>query len=78
MTGRGEERVEITHCVITPKAYAQFCELCPDQQINTRIVAAMFRGLTIRRQADGSPYWLYDTETLRYVFCIVTVQTKRH
>lgn len=66
---RGGDELTITKVKhITPKALAQWRERLGSTQ-NAGVLAEILKGVTIRLQADGSPYWIYTSTPTRYVFC---------
>lgn len=69
MTNRGGEEILVRHVLITDNAYKQYSELNPGQ-FKTHL-GQMLEGITIRRLADNSKWWVYIHQDVRYVFTVM-------
>lgn len=67
---RGGEEVVVDNCYATGKAWAQYESLGGSERGSRFGLGQLFKGKTVRRMADNSPYFLYEEGRFRYVFCV--------
>jgi hypothetical protein len=64
----GGFEVVVNHATMSKKAFEQYSEFCPGQSIGS--VCKAFKGVACRRMADNSPYFIAESEDLRYVLVV--------
>ena len=65
---KGGDVCEIVSARCTPKAFAVYCRFRTGAQISN--LRAYFRGKTVRKLSDHSPYYVFHADGLRFVFCV--------
>lgn len=73
---RGGDEIVIKHLHITGKAWAQYCDLNSGQKRG--YLAEALKGITVRRMADDSVFFIVTFEATRYVFCTKHGHDEKH